>query len=87
VLAEVAAETGLPGAAIYMIVLSLPWLLLFHGRKSLWFSIRLAGVTALLSAVSVISFLDYYPWLSNAGSAWQWLIWGLWGGTFLGVSR
>jgi O-antigen ligase len=87
VLAEVAAEIGLPGAAIYMIVLSLPWLLLFNSRKSLRFSIQLAGVTALLSAVSVISFLDYYPWLSNAGSAWQWLIWGLWGGIFLGVSR
>lgn len=86
VLAEAAAETGLPGAVVYLIVLAAPWVLLYRGRKTMRFSLSMAGVTALLLAVGVISFLDYYPWLSNTGLVLQWLIWGLWGGVYAGVS-
>ncbi len=87
VLAEVGAETGLPGAILYLSILAAPWLLLFFYRKNLQFSSHLAIATSLVMAVSVISFLDYYPWLTSAGFAWQWLIWGLWGGVYAGAVR
>ena len=86
VLAEITAETGLPGGVVYLVVLAAPWVLLLRSRKMMRFSFQLAGVSALLLAINVISFLDYYPWLSNAGSIWQWLSWGLWGGVFIKVT-
>jgi putative inorganic carbon (hco3(-)) transporter len=85
VLAEVTAETGLPGGVVYLVILAAPWLLLLRSRNKLRFSLQLAGVSALLLAVNLISMLDYYPWLSNAGSIWQWLCWGLWGGVYQNV--
>jgi O-antigen ligase len=85
VLAEVTAETGLPGGTLYLSALALPWVLLARGRKTLAFTLSLACASALLLALSVVSFLDYYPWLSSAGSAWQWLAWGAWGGIFAGL--
>jgi O-antigen ligase len=87
VLAEVTAETGLSGGLIYLIIMAVPWVLLLRSRKTLHFSLPLAGVSALLMAVGVISFLDYYPWLSNSGSVWQWLIWGFWGGVYVNISN
>jgi putative inorganic carbon (hco3(-)) transporter len=85
VLAEVTAETGLVGGVVYLVLLAAPWVLLLRSRKRMRLSLQLAGFSALLLAVSVISFLDYYPWLSNAGSIWQWLGWGLWGGVYQNI--
>ncbi|MGE5224185.1 MAG: O-antigen ligase family protein [Omnitrophica WOR_2 bacterium] len=50
-------------------------------------NVYLIGVTAALLAITVVSFLDYYPWLLNPGRIWQWLLWGLWGGVYIRISK
>lgn len=87
---EIAAEIGLPGAVFYLAVLVAPLILLFANRGArkqirLDLSLQLAGVTAALLAIIVISFLDYYPWLWNPGRLWQWLLWGLWGAVYMSL--
>ncbi len=75
-LLETAVETGLPGAASYLLLLVLPWVALLRHRQNLqqpW----TAGAAALLLAVTVAGFFDYYTWLLVPGRLWQWLAWGL----------
>jgi len=75
---EAAAETGLFGALFYMLAVLGPWLGLWLRRKRLTFGPALIGTSALLLAVTVVGFFDYYPWLLAPGRFWQWLAWGLW---------
>jgi putative inorganic carbon (HCO3(-)) transporter len=79
VLLEVAAETGLFGAMFYLLVLVTPWLALWSQRRRLDFSPAFIAANAALLAITVISFLDYYPWLLVPGRFWLWMAWGLWG--------
>jgi O-antigen ligase len=81
-LLDVAAEIGIFGALFYTIVMVAPWIALYSKRKYLIFSPELLGVIALLIAVSVVGFFDYYTWLLAPGRLWQWLAWGLWGSVF-----
>ncbi len=45
-------------------------------------NLALVGASGALLAITVVSFLDYYPWLLNPGRVWQWFLWGLWGGLY-----
>ncbi len=75
-LLEAIAETGLLGGAFYLLLLVLPWVALARHTESLaqpW----VAGSAALLLAVTVVGFFDYYTWLLVPGRLWQWLAWGL----------
>ena len=78
VLLDVAAEIGIFGALFYAVTVVAPWLALFLNRRRLHFSPALVGASALLAAVTVIGFFDYYPWLLVPGRLWMWLAWGLW---------
>jgi O-antigen ligase len=82
VLLDAAAELGLPGALLYLIISVGPWLALWVHRKRLVFTPALTGVSALLLAVTVVGFFDYYTWLLAPGRLWQWLAWGLWGAVY-----
>jgi O-antigen ligase len=87
VLLDVAVETGMMGAASYVVISLSPWALLFFQRKRwahqrLAFSLPLWAATAAFLAISLISLLDYYPWMLNPGRVWQWLIWGVWAGEY-----
>jgi O-antigen ligase len=87
---EVAAETGLVGAGLYALVLAAPWVLLWRSRARWTTSLHalpLAGLSAALLAIGVVSLLDYYPWLLNPGKLWQWLLWGAWGSAYMKASR
>ncbi len=86
VLLDVAAELGIFGALFYAITMLAPWLVLWSNRKHVIFSSELLGVIALLLAVSIVGFFDYYTWLLAPGRLWQWLAWGLWGNVY-GLSR
>ena len=77
-----AAETGIFGAVLYASTLIAPWLMLWLNRNHLIFSPALAGVSALLLAVTLVGLFDYYTWLLAPGRLWQWLSWGLWAGIF-----
>lgn len=79
VLLDAAAETGIFGALFYFIALIAPWIALLANRRRLNFSPALIGVSALLLAITVVGFFDYYTWLLAPGRLWQWGAWGLWG--------
>ncbi|HUG34393.1 MAG TPA: O-antigen ligase family protein [Anaerolineales bacterium] len=71
-----ALETGLFGALFYFLLLTLPWLALLRQRQD-WTNPIVIGSSALLLAVTVVGFFDYYTWFSTPGRLWQWLAWGL----------
>ncbi len=83
VLLDIAAETGIFGSLFYILLIGLPWLILWVRRRHLIFSLELIGVSSALLAISVVSVFDYYPWMLEAGRIWQWLLWGLWGGIYV----
>lgn len=78
VLVDVAAEIGIFGALFYGLTLVAPWLALGINRRRLDFSPALVGASALLAAVALIGFFDYYTWLLVPGRLWAWFAWGLW---------
>jgi hypothetical protein len=71
-----ALETGIFGALFYFLLLSMPWLALLRNRRD-WASPAVVGSSALLLAITVVGFFDYYTWFSTPGRLWQWLAWGL----------
>jgi O-antigen ligase len=77
-----AAETGLPGASLYLLAVLGPWAALWFRRRQLKFSLALVVCSALLLAVTVTGLFDYYTWLLPLGRIWQWLAWGLWGAAY-----
>lgn len=78
VMLEAAAETGLFGALFFMLAALGPWFMMWLRRTRLTFGLELIGACALLLAVTLVGFFDYYPWLLAPGRFWQWLAWGLW---------
>ena len=84
-LLEAAAETGLPGAMAYLIALIAPWLALMWGWRrgpGRALSPALIAASGALVAVTLVGFFDYYTWLLAPGRLWQWLVWGLWAGSY-----
>ena len=76
VLLDVAAETGLFGALVYVVILVAPWVALVRFRRR-W-TAELATASGALAAVTVVGFFDYYTWTYSAGRIWAWLVLGLW---------
>jgi O-antigen ligase len=72
-----AVETGLFGAVFYLGLLAGPWAVLYTKRR-MALNPDLVAAFALLLAISVVGFFDYYTWLLVPGRLWQWLAWGLW---------
>lgn len=81
-LLDAAAETGIFGALFYAAAMLTPWMALWLNRDRLVFSPELIVATALLLAVTVVGFFDYYTWLLAPGRLWQWLSWGLWAAVY-----
>jgi len=81
-LLNAAVETGVGGGLAYLAALATPWLALALTRRRLPLSTPLLTASALLLAVTVVGFFDYYPWLLTPGRMWQWLAWGLWGSLY-----
>jgi O-antigen ligase len=83
VLLDVAAETGLFGAQVYVLLLIVPWLVMWINRKRLLLTPMLLGASLLLLAVDLVGFFDYYTWLLVPGRLWAWLAWGWWGAAYV----
>lgn len=77
VLLTAAVETGLLGAAFYLILLVAPWIAVILGHN-VHMTPDLVAASALLLALTIIGLFDYYPWMLTAGRLWQYLSWGLW---------
>lgn len=82
ILLDAAAETGIFGALAYFLSISLPWAALWAARRKRDLSPGLLAASAMLAAVTVIGFFDYYPWFLVPGRLWHWLVWGLWAAFF-----
>lgn len=78
-LLDAAAETGIFGALFYFALMVAPWLALASNRTQLTWTPHLLGISAILLAVTLVGFFDYYTWLLVPGRLWQGTIWGLWG--------
>ena len=73
----VAMETGVLGGMFYLLALAIPFVTIvlrweFFSRRP-----ALMGAFALLLAMTVVGFFDYYTWSYSYGRIWQWLGWGL----------
>lgn len=77
-----AAETGIFGALFYALLMITPWLLLLFRRKRLSLNPALISISAVLLAVTLVGFFDYYTWLLLPGRIWQFLVWGAWAAVY-----
>jgi O-antigen ligase len=75
-LLDAALETGIYGATFYFLLLVLPWIVLLRHRDLLTRPDVMTAAAVLL-AVTIVGFFDYYTWLLVPGRLWQWLAWGL----------
>lgn len=72
-----AMETGVLGGIFYLLLLVIPVVSFIVHWKSFSQTPALMGAFALLLAITVVGFFDYYTWSYSYGRAWQWLGWGL----------
>ena len=77
-LLEAAAETGIFGALFYFLAIVAPWLAVWVNRERIELTPTFIGISAVLAAITIVGFFDYYTWLLAPGRLWQWLVWGLW---------
>jgi len=73
-----AMETGIFGAAFYFLLLLTPWFVFLTHRSRLKRHSLVVTALALLLAIDVVGFFDYYTWLLVPGRLWQWIAWGFW---------
>jgi O-antigen ligase len=84
---DAALETGLLGAVFYLALIISPPVIFFLHRVSLLSNPLTTTAVALLLAIAVIGFFDYYTWLLVPGRLWQWLAWGLWAAALQGTEK
>ena len=73
---DAAAETGLVGGLLVLVVTVAPWVALVRLRSA-W-TPALVVASAALAAVALVGFVDYYIWTDAPGRIWAWLVLGLW---------
>ncbi|MFN8381927.1 MAG: O-antigen ligase family protein [Anaerolineales bacterium] len=73
----VAMETGVLGGIFYLLLLLIPFVSFVSNWKIFLQKPVMLGVFALLLAITVVGFFDYYTWSYVYGRAWQWLGWGI----------
>ncbi len=72
-----AIETGVLGGMFYLLLMAVPFVTLLLRWEVISQRPALMGVFALLLAITVVGFFDYYTWSYSSGRVWQWLGWGL----------
>ena len=77
VILVVAMEAGVLGGIFYLLLLAIPLVSFASNWKSFSQKPVMLGAFALLLAITVVGFFDYYTWSYTYGRAWQWLGWGL----------
>lgn len=73
----VALETGVLGGMFYLLLVVIPFITLALRWKIYSRQPARMGIFALLLAITVVGFFDYYTWSYSYGRVWQWLGWGL----------
>ena len=82
-----AAELGIGGGLLWLALAAGPWIALWRSRHA-WpagqIPVSVAAATAaMLAALTVISWFDFYPWFSPQGRLLSWIAWGLWAQTLV----
>jgi len=77
---DAAAETGVVGAACYLVLLVAPWVALVRARAR-W-TPALVAASGVLAAVTTVGFLDHYTWTTPAGLTWSAIVLGLWAAAY-----
>ena len=85
VLLDVAAETGVVGAACYLFLILAPWVALVRAR-SRW-TPALVAASGVLAAITTVGFLDHYTWTTPAGLIWVAIALGLWAAAYVAPMR
>ncbi len=75
---DAALETGVLGAIFYLTLIALPLVIFFKQRQLVLSNPLTAAAAALLLAVTIVGFFDYYTWMLVAGRLWLYLALGLW---------
>ena len=75
----VAAELGIGGGALWLVLIAAPWVALWRRRREAAVTSWWAGLSGALLALAVASFFDFYPWTSHQGPLVLWIVLGLWG--------
>lgn len=76
-----AAELGLPGALLWLVLTVGPWVAIWSRRRT-WCSTAVplavtVGVPGALAVLTVIGWFDFYPWLSQQGRLATWILLGM----------
>lgn len=87
VLLEVAVELGVLGGGLWLWLMVAPWLAFYTRRRALFASPWLAAIAGVLLVLTIVGFLDYYPWLLPPGRIMQWAAFGLLGAALLEQER
>jgi hypothetical protein len=66
----------------YFIIMVAPWLAVWWNRERIDLNPSFLGISAVLAAITIVGFFDYYTWLLVPGRIWQWLVWGIWAAEF-----
>ena len=86
----VAGELGIAGGLAYLLLIAGPWILLLaafaSGSRRRW-TAELAGASAALAALAVVSLFDDYPWVGGPGRTLAWFVIGLWAMAWARVGR
>ena len=77
-LLDAAVESGLLGGFFYLTLACAPFVIYLTRRGTLQSGPWATTGIALLLAIAVVGFFDYYTWMFLAGRLWQWLAWGFW---------
>lgn len=77
-----AAELGIAGVAIWLIMAAGPWVTIWVRRRT-WPPADTDGLIAVcaaaaLAALTVISWFDFYPWYGQPGRLLTWIMLALW---------
>jgi putative inorganic carbon (HCO3(-)) transporter len=74
----VMAELGIPGGALWLSLISLPWLNLWLRRMQVQITPWWSSLGGAFLALIAVSFFDFYVWTSHQGRLLFWLVLGLW---------
>lgn len=77
VLLDAAAEMGILGGFFWLWLMVAPLIVSWVRRAALAASPWTAATAAVIVAMLVVGFFDYYTWFWQSGRIWQWSAWAL----------
>jgi hypothetical protein len=80
-----AAELGIAGGALWLVLITGPWVAIWRARKRVRLTSWFAGLSGALVGLVVVSTVDAYVWASHQGRLLFWILLGLWASEWKGI--